>query len=486
MKQTGESVAFTFSRMQLGDGRASFQVVLYDDGGILLAWLDVPRGPSATIVGLNNIGPQATNQMQSVDLSGITSCSQGQLVQRISGAPPRAPPPPPVQVFTSPRSLDLFDHTVCYNLEEKGAKISGCLMPQLEPFLPVHPAGGLTSNIWLRSSDDWVKIDLEKGRTFPSYRDGAPLDRVYVTGRGTVAFAEPYPGSPGNQTSPLDAHFSLPQVSLLANDNWEGKGGLMVDYKQLAEALVVTVYRGPPFPAELVVPIAQASLSWDGKACVSYPQDLRAVAASLSNKHSLLVGASDGKGIPGRLIWQADMTRLPACKTPQEDTLSSRMPAEIFSAGMMFDLENTMLRFTPLGSSYMGVCRVPGEVDSFPVDLSGDRRLEIPYGGVLKVDFEWEDTNGEQVSYPMLGRDYRSVLIGSDGYVAFDSQVADRIASAERMYRTRRIAPMFATIDLEDSNAKVSVQHYKGKAPSMPPLPVLNGEPCLFVRFCLV
>ena len=387
MKRVAGKTAFTFSNMVLGPGRATFQAVLHDDGDVTMAWLNAAPGAAKNqrvIVGISIL--TGSSAPPSSDLSASLPCSPGHLV------PERAPQPPVVQVFGAWQPFGLVNRTVCYYHGMKdapGTPPRGCVRPEATPELLIHPAGGLKALAPLGASGDWLPVKLLRGKKALSLADGQETNQVYVTGRGEISFSQPeaVPSSGSSSGAslrggdslsqesqnqlrmlPTSLHFRQPQLSVLASDGWERSGGLLVDHKQTAEALVVTLFQGPlPSGGSEPAVLAQATLFWDGMACVTYPSALVEPPGALLGKE-VLVGASPGEqpGQPG-FSWHVEALSLPSCTT--QDTV--RMPAEVFPAGTMFDLENRLLRFKPMGKSGMGVCVEKKEDRGLPGGAEG-------------------------------------------------------------------------------------------------------------------
>jgi len=459
--------AFTFKDMKMDNGRASFQAILhYSTGAVTLSWLRVNsnsgKSHAVVVVGVNmasrDISGGDTTATMSWDMSELLACKPQQLA---SEAAPFLSPPA-VELFTAAQEFDLVNRTVCYRHSSSSPEAaaltvgqpSTCMRPLPTPDMSIHPAGGLKELLWLDRAADWVPIDLLKGKSFPSPVDGKPLQRIFVTGRGTISFAKPATELGKNSVaSSLEEHYSLPQVSVLASDLWQEKGGLSIDYKQLFGSLVVTFYRGKPAAGQLLGPLAQAVLSWaTGDLCVTYPHLLLAFTGQKGIGKQVIVGASSG--LPpeaGRPLWRSDLSRLMACEPPPRDS-SSGVPAQIFHSGMLFDLEHQLLRFTPLGGSSVGVCSEPGKLAEFPVSPVGGEEVRFTAGrSVVQLPLDWEGVDGEAMGFPMLGREYTSVVLSADGSIVFDSLVSDGAASLAAMHRTRRIAAMFSSLDLRDS-----------------------------------
>ena len=482
MTRVAGKTAFTFSNMVLGLGRATFQAVLHDDGDVTLAWLNAAPGAAknqGVIVGISIL--TGSRAPASSDLSESLPCSPGHLV------PEKDPQPPVVQVFGAWQPFSLVNRTVCYYHgmnDAPGTPPRGCVLPEATPELQIHPAGGLKAFEVLRASGDWLPVKLLRGKKVLSLADGKETNQVYVTGRGEISFSQPEAvqsttsgptWATGNSLSqesrnplprlPTALHFRQPQISILASDSWERSGGLLVDHKQIADAVVVTLFQGPlPSDGSEPLVLAQATLWWDGMACVTYPSALDKPRGPFLSKE-VLVGASPGQQ-PSKsdFSWHVEALSLPSCTTNQ-DTV--RMPAEVFPAGTMFDLENRLLRFKPMGKSGIGVCVEKNSIDNFPVDprarsFTSRATTDDLVVEELGLSLERRDFS-RGAKFPMLGREYSSAFLAANGYIAFDSNVPDQSVSEAGLHRTRRIAAMFAELNVDSPDAEVFTQQLPGE-----------------------
>uniref|UniRef100_A0A061RE24 Peptidase s8 n=1 Tax=Tetraselmis sp. GSL018 TaxID=582737 RepID=A0A061RE24_9CHLO len=453
VKEEAGHTAFTFEEMVFGGGRVTFQAVLGPTGTVTMSWLGISAAADDTrqaiVVGLNSIPRSAPPEGPlPVDLSELRSCPGP--APLIPGVSPR---PPPLRLYSSREASDLSTATLCFSFGNNSAGgVSGCAKPVPAESVWVDPVGGLVKPRPLLAASDWVEIPFVKSKAILSIgRNGEAIRSIYVTGRAEILFGGPSAQAAGSDL--LLQQLAGPRLSVLASDGWYSHGGILVDHKQLAEGLVVTLSVGTDRGA----PLAQVQLSWDGEACVTY--------ARLPSKDALpselVVGASGfsvdaaTSGERPKGFWETDMGRMPACRGKDPSAATLLMPAEVFPPGVEFDLQRRQLRFTPLSSSTMGMCLDPGQLERFPVNPQGGSRVSVDGTSMKQLLLNWE-SNGERKGWPMLGRTYDRVLVAADGYLAFDSLVSDEAASERALHRTRRVAAMFSTLNLGDSPSVTS------------------------------
>lgn len=452
-----------------GDGaQVSFTVSLRSDGSATVAWLQAPPKLSGArvMVGVSTATePRVASMLteNTADFSEMTSCWQE--LKWLESEPA------PIEALSPLAAIDaLSNHTICYSSSTAGS-VSGCV-DTVTPWhhqsalgLPFHPVGGLVERSQLPDIRSYERIDLLDGRTFPFA--GKHNSAVFVTGQGLLTFSTPAAAllSAVASGDGLDDVDKLVQalrekhaVALLAAAAFSSGSSLAVDYKQLSEGLIVTLYttgeRGE------VVVLAQAVLRWDGSLCVTYPDLMPLRGLAQPPGAVVLAGASAGAPPQGKSqppFWRSTLSRLGACPPREAWQPWPSLPAQVFQPGEVFDLAGRTLRFAPIGTSAMGVCVERAVATEFPVDPDPGAPLGQPWGSLREKHSAVSATVGITTGFPFLGRSYDSVVIASDGYLAFDSNTPEPLLREDTLHRTRRVAALFSSLDTTSPDSSSSL-----------------------------
>ncbi len=380
----------------------TFQIALYFDGTIELAWegVDVVRG----IVGLSD-GHGVRPDFEETNFSEL-------------GA---SPPPPvsayPVEEFTSDGDdFDLANTSITFDPVADGTAYQAKV--QAISQLPTNPSGGTNLNL---GDDDFAFVKVVSPAMIWLY--GNSFTGFYVGSNGYITFTE------GDQdySESLADHFDTLRISGLFRDLNPTAGG-QVSWKTMNDRVVVTWLNVPLYGGNGPNTF-QIELFFDGRIRMSWLE----MAARIG-----IVGLSDGAGVPPD-FQETDLSELsvtPPSPPPVADFLTEQF---ITSDGDPFDLEFTSVMFTPTadGTSYTGSLQ---SITSLPTNPSGGTNLGLRDDIWVRVGFS------NQARVRIFNQSYSSIFVGSNGYITFTQGDTDHSESLAEHFETLRIAGLYTDL----------------------------------------
>jgi len=435
-KQRNDRIVVTWENVpQYGTSNSNtFQIALYYDGRIQLAWthIDARQG----IVGLSD-GAGVPADFEETDFSELSG-----------GGPPPVSDFPVEQFTGGADNFDLENTSITFSPTAAGTAYAAEIKAISQ--LPTNPSGG--TNLGL-GDDNFAFVKLVSPAMVRIY--GNSFAGFFVGSNGYITFVE------GDQgfTDTLAAHFELLRVSGLFRDLNPSAGG-KVTSKQRADRVAVTWENVPQYGTNNSNTF-QIEMFFDGRIRLSW----LAVATD-----SGIVGFSDGAGIPPDFV-ETDLSELsgtpppPPPPPPVDDFLTEQFA----SNADPFDLEFTSVLFTPTadGSSYTGSLQ---NITSLPTNPSGGTNLGLGDDIWVRVGFS------NQARVRIFGQSYASVFVGSNGYITFTQGDTDFSESIAEHFETLRLSGLYTDLTAAHTGSVTGKQLFNRVAFTWQGVPEYNSS----------
>ncbi|MBN2314193.1 MAG: hypothetical protein JXM79_09705 [Sedimentisphaerales bacterium] len=375
----------------------TFQIALYFDGTIQLAWAGVDARQG--IVGLSD-GFGVPSDFQEVDFSKLSGGTSPDLDY-------------PVEQFTSDNPFDLENTSITFTPNASGSGYSG----EVETIsgLPTNPSGGTNLSL---GDDAFAFVKIAGSEAVWLY--GNSFTSLYVGSNGYITFTE------GDQdySESLQDHFDTMRVSGLFRDLNPTASGSQVSWRQLSDRVAITWQNVREYGSSSSNTF-QIELFFDGRIRLSWLE----MAAQRG-----IVGLSDGGGVPSDFE-QTDLSELSGTTPPPIDDF---LTEQFVSNADPFDLEYTSVTFTPTadGTSYTGSKQ---SITSLPTSPTGGTDLGLSDDIWVRVTL-----SGRQVK--VFNQQFSSFYVGSNGYITFAQGDTDSSETLEEHFETMRISGLYTDL----------------------------------------
>jgi len=331
--------------------------------------------------------------------------------------------------------------------------------------LPVDPTGG---ELLFMASDDSTRIVFLDGFEFPFFGD--THRRAYIGSNGYITFTE----RDTDYTPSLEDHFQMPRISGLFTD-MKLEEGSSISWKQVGNEVFAVTY-------DKIAATGRRDLTSTFQILMFASGEVQITFLEVQVRRNAIVGLSSG--VAFYPLRSADFPAKPMCSA-----ISSFQPAavdaaagfeeapvvgaaELFARGE-FDLEGYTLTF---GADNYSTC-----LSELPRD---GRRSRLPIDPMRGIALDLGDDDSELIdfpgrfAFPYFGASYRSVHVGSNGYLTFTGGSNDYTADLEDHFKTPRISALFT--DLDGRSGKVSwkavAQEFQAVVITFEDVPVVGDD----------
>ena len=382
----------------------TFQITLYFDGRIQLAWtrVDARQG----IVGLSD-GLGVPPDFEETDFSELSG----------GGGPPPVSTYLVEQFTSSADPFDLENTSITFTPTADGTGYSG----EVESIsdLPTNPSGG--TNLGL-GDDAFAFVKLTGSDTVSIY--GNSFTSFYVGSNGYITFTE------GDQdySESLEDQFDTLRISGLFHDLNPSAGG-QVSWKQLNSRVAVT-WQNVPVYGSNGTNTFQIEMAYDGRIRLSWLN----IATQTG-----IVGLSDGGGLPPD-FQETDLSELSgSTPPPPPPPTTNDFLTEQFTYADTFDLDYTSVTFTPTadGTSYTGLLQ---SITQLPTDPTGGTNLGLGDDMWVRVGFS------NQAQVRIFNQSFSTFYVGSNGYITFTHGDTDPSETLAEHFDTLRVSGLYTDL----------------------------------------
>eukprot|EP00873_Tetraselmis_striata_P013238 jgi/Tetstr1/433502/TSEL_022772.t1 len=302
--------------------------------------------------------------------------------------------------------------------------------PSTHLYSPATNRGAIIHRL---GDDDSVEVPFAQGFSFPFLQASEPFTSVFVGSNGYLTFQQ----GDSTRTATYDNHNSQPRISGLFTDLVPDYD-YAVSYQQLADMFVVRYNRVLLYGSSVRVSF-QIVLSADGSVSITY-------LGHVPMRSQAIVGLSHGVG-----TFAMNLTSAATCEPPAVPGAQS-VPYEVFASGAGLPGARTLTFAAPDYSA----CSSPWESPEYPVNTRQAYSLSLDDDDFAEISF----TQGFTFDYLQGGSPYRSVFVGSNGYLTFEKGEAGYMATGGAHKSQPRVAGLFTDLTPVFNVSGISYQQF--------------------------